>query len=133
MADQPQVIEREQSEQIIAPCYTFATVTDQIAATVLTKHTSLFWFGGFMAGVMLLGVFLLGVTVLFAKGTGIWGIRTPVMWGFAITNFVWWIGIGHAGIVTTAVLLLLNQLWRISTNRIAEATTVSAVACSGSS
>ena len=131
MADQPQVIDREQSEQIIAPGYTFATVTDQISATVLTKHTSLFWFGGFMAGVMLLGVFLLGVTVLFAKGTGIWGIRTPVMWGFAITNFVWWIGIGHAGTLISAILLLLNQRWRNSINRFAEAMTLFAVACAG--
>src|SRR5690348_4180236 len=133
MADeqQVQVIDREQTEHIIAPGYTFETVTDQIAATVLTKHTSLFWFGGFMAGVMLLGVFLLAVTILFAKGTGIWGIRTPVMWGFAITNFVWWIGIGHAGTLISAILLLLNQRWRNSINRFAEAMTLFAVACAG--
>ena len=54
-------------------------------------------------------MFLLAVGVLFTKGVGIWGLRTPVMWGFAITNFVWWIGIGHAGTLISAILLLLNQ------------------------
>ena len=62
---------------------------------------------------------------------GIWGIRTPVMWGFAITNFVWWIGIGHAGTLISAILLLLNQRWRNSINRFAEAMTLFAVACAG--
>jgi Ni/Fe-hydrogenase subunit HybB-like protein len=133
MAEEQQVIDRpqKQGEEIIAPGYTFDTVTDQIAATVLTGRTNLFWFGGFAAGVMLLGIFLLAVTMLFAKGTGIWGIRTPVMWGFAITNFVWWIGIGHAGTLISAILLLLNQRWRNSINRFAEAMTLFAVACAG--
>ena len=71
------------------------------------------------------------VALLFAKGVGIWGIRTPVMWGFAITNFVWWIGIGHAGTLISAILLLLNQQWRNSINRFAEAMTLFAVACAG--
>ena len=76
-------------------------------------------------------LFLLAVAMLFAKGVGIWGIRTPVMWGFAITNFVWWIGIGHAGTLISAILLLLNQHWRNSINRFAEAMTLFAVACAG--
>ena len=76
-------------------------------------------------------MFLLAVAVLLAKGVGIWGIRTPVMWGFAITNFVWWIGIGHAGTLISAILLLLNQRWRNSINRFAEAMTLFAVACAG--
>ena len=69
--------------------------------------------------------------MLLAKGVGIWGIRMPVMWGFAITNFVWWIGIGHAGTLISAILLLLNQHWRNSINRFAEAMTLFAVACAG--
>jgi molybdopterin-containing oxidoreductase family membrane subunit len=69
--------------------------------------------------------------MLLAKGVGIWGIRSPVMWGFAITNFVWWIGIGHAGTLISAILLLLNQQWRNSINRFAEAMTLFAVACAG--
>ena len=106
-------------------------MTDQIAAAVLTKHTPLFWFGGFGSASMLLCVFLLAVTRAVRQGAGIWGIRTPVMWGFAITNFVWWIGIGHAGTLISAILLLLNQRWRNSINRFAEAMTLFAVACAG--
>jgi len=128
--DQPIVAEPAPKE-IIAPGYTFGTVTDQIATVVLTKKTPLFWFAGFAVGALLLGVFLLSVTVLLVKGVGVWGIRTPVMWGFAITNFVWWIGIGHAGTLISAILLLLNQQWRNSINRFAEAMTIFAVACAG--
>ncbi len=76
-------------------------------------------------------LFLLAVGVLFAKGLGIWGLRTPAMWAWAITNFVWWVGIGHAGTLISAILLLLNQQWRNSINRFAEAMTLFAVACAG--
>jgi molybdopterin-containing oxidoreductase family membrane subunit len=65
------------------------------------------------------------------KGTGIWGVNNPVGWGFAIINFVWWIGIGHAGTLISAILLLLRQEWRTSINRFAEAMTLFAVACAG--
>ena len=119
------------SKTIIAPGYSFGSVTDQIATVVLTKRTPPAWFLGFGVGIALLLMFLLAVGVLFAKGVGIWGLRTPVMWGFAITNFVWWIGIGHAGTLISAILLLLNQRWRNSINRFAEAMTLFAVACAG--
>jgi Ni/Fe-hydrogenase subunit HybB-like protein len=69
------------------------------------------------------------VLLLFARGIGIWGVNVPVGWGFAIINFVWWIGIGHAGTLISAVLLLLRQQWRTSINRFAEAMTLFAVAC----
>jgi len=131
MADEPQVIEKPAPKEIIAPGYTFGTVTDQIATVVLTKKTPIFWFASFGVGVVLLFVFLLSVGLLFVKGVGIWGIRAPVMWAFAITNFVWWIGIGHAGTLISAILLLLNQRWRNSINRFAEAMTLFAVACAG--
>ena len=68
---------------------------------------------------------------LFVKGIGIWGVNIPVGWGFAIINFVWWIGIGHAGTLISAILLLLKQTWRTSINRFAEAMTLFAVACAG--
>ena len=64
-------------------------------------------------------------------GVGIWGINIPVGWGFDIINFVWWIGIGHAGTLISAILLLLRQEWRTSINRFAEAMTLFAVACAG--
>jgi len=130
MPDEIQVADRK-PEKIIAPGYTFGTVTDQIATVVLTKRTPVFWIASFGVGLVLLLLFLLAVGVLLAKGVGIWGIRVPVMWGFAITNFVWWIGIGHAGTLISAILLLLNQKWRNSINRFAEAMTLFAVACAG--
>ncbi len=71
------------------------------------------------------------VTMLMIKGVGIWGIRIPAAWGFAIVNFVWWIGIGHAGTLISAILLLLHQRWRTSINRFAEAMTLFAVMCAG--
>src|SRR3981081_1246731 len=76
-------------------------------------------------------LFLYSITYLFAVGVGIWGIQIPVGWGFAIINFVWWIGIGHAGTLISAILLLLRQQWRTSINRFAEAMTLFAVSCAG--
>ena len=131
MPDELQGLDPPAVKQIIAPGYTFGTVTDQIAAVVLTKKTPTFWMVSFGIGFALLLVFLWSLAMLLAKGVGIWGIRTPVMWGFAITNFVWWIGIGHAGTLISAILLLLNQSWRNSINRFAEAMTLFAVACAG--
>jgi Ni/Fe-hydrogenase subunit HybB-like protein len=127
-----QVLERtEDQEVVIAPGYTFATVTDKISGVVMTKHTPIFWFLWFSIGFILLQGLLASAVLLFWKGVGIWGIRMPVMWGFAITNFVWWIGIGHAGTLISAILLLLNQAWRNSINRFAEAMTLFAVMCAG--
>jgi molybdopterin-containing oxidoreductase family membrane subunit len=131
MADRPDVIEKAPPPEIIAPGYTFGTVTDQIATVVLTKKTPLFWFTGFTVGISLLLLFLLAVAMLFVKGLGVWGLRMPTMWAWDITNFVWWIGIGHAGTLISAILLLLNQTWRNSINRFAEAMTLFAVACAG--
>ena len=74
---------------------------------------------------------LAGASWLFYKGVGVWGIIIPVAWGFAIVNFVWWIGIGHAGTLISAILLLLKQDWRTSINRFSEAMTLFAVAQAG--
>ena len=71
------------------------------------------------------------ITLLMVKGVGIWGINIPIAWAFAITNFVWWIGIGHAGTLISAFLLLMHQKWRTSINRFAEAMTIFAVMCAG--
>src|SRR5262249_41957958 len=76
-------------------------------------------------------VLLYAVSYLLVRGVGIWGVLIPVGWGFAIINFVWWIGIGHAGTLISAILLLLRQQWRQSINRFAEAMTLFAVACAG--
>ena len=71
------------------------------------------------------------LTYLVIRGVGIWGNNQPVGWAFDITNFVWWIGIGHAGTLISAILLLFRQTWRTSINRFAEAMTLCAVACAG--
>jgi molybdopterin-containing oxidoreductase family membrane subunit len=113
---------------IIAPGYTPATVTDKISSVVLEK-TPRWWWPAFAAAFVVLMGFLYALAVLFAKGVGIWGVNAPVAWGFDIINFVWWIGIGHAGTLISAILLLLRQPWRTSINRFAEAMTLFAVAC----
>jgi molybdopterin-containing oxidoreductase family membrane subunit len=116
---------------VIAPGHTFATISDKIGAIVLTRRTPVGWLLGLAAGLALLGVFLTAVTWLFIRGVGIWGINIPVGWGLAIVNFVWWVGIGHAGTLISAILLLLHQSWRTSINRFAEAMTLFAVSCAG--
>jgi Ni/Fe-hydrogenase subunit HybB-like protein len=114
---------------IIEPGHTFGSVSDKIGSFVLTHRTPKGWWVGF--GIGFIGVMLLGQTLanLLLRGTGIWGVTNPVGWGFDIINFVWWIGIGHAGTLISAILLLLRQEWRTSINRFAEAMTLFAVAC----
>jgi Ni/Fe-hydrogenase subunit HybB-like protein len=116
---------------IVGPGHTFASVTDKIASLVLQKRTPLGWFIGFAISFSLLNLLLVAVAYLLLKGVGIWGLNIPVGWAFAIINFVWWIGIGHAGTLISAILLLLRQQWRMSINRFAEAMTLFAVACAG--
>ncbi len=116
---------------IVGPGHTFASVTDKIASIVLARRTPIGWLVGFTLSFLLLQVLLVSLGYLVLKGTGIWGLNIPVGWGFAIINFVWWIGIGHAGTLISAILLLLKQQWRTSINRFAEAMTLFAVACAG--
>ncbi|WP_152050580.1 NrfD/PsrC family molybdoenzyme membrane anchor subunit [Tautonia marina] len=116
---------------IIGPGHTYATVSDKLTAVVLLDRIRKSWVLGLAISFAFVMLFLMSVTVLFLKGTGIWGLNVPVMWGFAIVNFVWWIGIGHAGTLISAILLLLRQEWRTSINRFAEAMTLFAVACAG--
>jgi Ni/Fe-hydrogenase subunit HybB-like protein len=117
--------------RILGKEQTHASVTDQIGGIVLQHPRPVFWWMGFAFAFGGLGLFGLAVAYLFYKGVGIWGINIPVAWGFAIVNFVWWIGIGHAGTFISAILLLLNQKWRSSINRFTEAMTLFAVACAG--
>jgi Ni/Fe-hydrogenase subunit HybB-like protein len=119
------------SQEIIGPGHTYATVTDKISSIVLTRKTSLGWLAAFGIAFMFVMLLFYAVTYLFVEGIGIWGVNVPVAWGFAIINFVWWIGIGHAGTLISAILLLLRQEWRTSINRFAEAMTLFAVACAG--
>jgi Ni/Fe-hydrogenase subunit HybB-like protein len=114
---------------VIESGYSFRSMTDKLVSIVLTKNTPLAWFPFFIVGFLLMNGFLLAVTYLLAKGIGIWGNNVPVGWAFDIINFVWWIGIGHAGTLISAILLLFKQDWRTSINRFAEAMTIFAVIC----
>src|SRR5436309_1200418 len=116
---------------LIEPGHTFGSITDKISAVVLSGRQPLSWVIVVSIGFMLTGMLGMAITVLLLKGTGIWGINIPVGWGFAIINFVWWIGIGHAGTLISAILLLLKQGWRTSINRFAEGMTIFAVMCAG--
>ena len=116
---------------VIAPGHTFGTVTDKISSIVLARRTPLWWYAGFGVTMLLTGLLLVSLTNLVFTGIGIWGNNVPVGWAFDITNFVWWIGIGHAGTLISAILLLLKQTWRTSINRFAEAMTLFAVASAG--
>jgi Ni/Fe-hydrogenase subunit HybB-like protein len=116
---------------ILEPGQSLASVTDKISDVVLKRPIMKGWVFGLLIAFSLLMLLNLVVVLLMVKGVGIWGINIPVGWGFAIVNFVWWIGIGHAGTLISAILLLLRQQWRTSINRFAEAMTLFAVACAG--
>jgi len=121
----------EYTAPIVEPGHSYASVTDRISAIVLGKRTPRGWWVGLAIAFSLFLLLQVAVAYLMVRGVGIWGINIPVGWGFAIVNFVWWVGIGHAGTLISAILLLLRQKWRTSINRFAEAMTLFAVACAG--
>ncbi|MGO9127355.1 MAG: NrfD/PsrC family molybdoenzyme membrane anchor subunit [Terriglobales bacterium] len=129
--DEPSEATSGSRAPVIEPGHTFATVTDKISSIVLTRPTSNGWFLGFGIAFLLTMMMLYAIAFLFVRGVGIWGVTIPIGWGFAIINFVWWIGIGHAGTLISAILLLLRQSWRNSINRFAEAMTLFAVSAAG--
>ncbi|MGA7077338.1 MAG: NrfD/PsrC family molybdoenzyme membrane anchor subunit [Terriglobales bacterium] len=131
MATNTQIPVADRRVPVIAPGHTFSTITEKISSIVLTRPVSLGWIVGFLIVFGMLNMLMLALGYLFVKGVGIWGINIPIGWGFAIVNFVWWIGIGHAGTLISAILALLRQTWRNSINRFAEAMTLFAVACAG--
>src|SRR5215510_8711148 len=114
---------------VIQPGHTFESVTDKISSIVLARKTTIGWLFGFAAAFALLMMLTVTIVHLLMTGIGIWGNNIPVGWAFDIINFVWWIGIGHAGTLISAILLLFRQQWRTSINRFAEAMTLFAVAC----
>jgi molybdopterin-containing oxidoreductase family membrane subunit len=116
---------------VIGPGHDFGSITKKVGDIVTMRGFKKGWVFGFaivfMGSVMLFNT----IAYLVLKGVGIWGNNIPVGWAFDIINFVWWIGIGHAGTLISAILLLLRQSWRNSINRFAEAMTLFAVACAG--
>ncbi|MGA9120072.1 MAG: NrfD/PsrC family molybdoenzyme membrane anchor subunit [Bacteroidota bacterium] len=119
------------ADPLVGPGNTYESITEKISRPILKTPTPRGWFITFGIAFVFVMVFMVAVTYLFVRGVGIWGINIPVGWGFAIVNFVWWIGIGHAGTLISAILLLLHQHWRNAINRFAEAMTLFAVACAG--
>jgi len=118
-------------DPILAPGYNLVTITDKISSLVLARHASRGWYVGAAICLMLVTLLMVSLAYLLLRGVGIWGLNNQICWGFAIINFVWWIGIGHAGTLISAILLLLKQPWRTSINRFAEAMTIFAVTCAG--
>ena len=131
MATNLQIPVADRRPPVIAPGHTFTSVTEKISNIVLKRPISVAWVLGFLVVFSMLNMLMIALGYLFFKGVGIWGINIPIGWGFAIVNFVWWIGIGHAGTLISAILALLRQSWRNSINRFAEAMTLFAVACAG--
>jgi molybdopterin-containing oxidoreductase family membrane subunit len=118
-------------DSYLAPGETLQSVNDKISDIVLRQPNKRGWSLGFALAFVGLNIFLLAVVNILFRGIGVWGLNSPNMWAWDITNFVWWIGIGHAGTLISAILLLLKQEWRTSINRFAEAMTLFAVSCAG--
>jgi molybdopterin-containing oxidoreductase family membrane subunit len=116
---------------LLGPDNSYGTITDRIDGLVMRPQGRTLWRSGFALGVVLVMVLFISMVSLIAIGIGLWGVMIPVAWGFAITSFVWWIGIGHAGTLISAILYLLKQHWRTSINRFAEAMTIFAVMQAG--
>ena len=120
-------------DALLAPELDYTEVSQKLAGIPMAgpRKTHISWIMGFAISLLLLMVFFTAVGWLLLQGVGVWGINIPIGWGMDIINFVWWIGIGHAGTLISAILLLLRQQWRTSINRFAEAMTLFAVACAG--
>ena len=108
----------------------FSWITDKICGIVEEK-TPTWWWVCFVLACATASFTVMGLVYLVSTGTGVWGLANPANWGWAIVNFVFWIGIGHAGTLISAILCLLRQKWRTSINRAAEAMTIFAVVCAG--
>ena len=123
----PPELERE---PLVANRRSIGWLSDRIAGVIEAKTPSWWWIGFGISFLVMLMCFSL-ISYLISTGVGVWGVRHPTMWGWAIVNFVWWIGIGHAGTLISAILFLLRQRWRTAVNRAAEAMTIFAVMCAG--
>jgi len=117
-------------EPLVRNNRSFAWISDRVAAITEGKAPA-WWWAAFIPSVALLGLLVAMLAYQISTGVGVWGNNHPVMWGWDIINFVWWIGIGHAGTLISAILFLLRQRWRTAVNRAAEAMTIFAVMCAG--
>ncbi len=109
----------------------FGSVTEKICSVNEARRPPKAWYIAFAISSTFLAILGILIVYLFLTGVGVWGTHHPVMWGFPIVNFVFWVGIGHAGTLISAILHLFRQKWRTSINRFAEAMTIFAVICAG--
>jgi Ni/Fe-hydrogenase subunit HybB-like protein len=117
-------------EPLVQGSHDFHSITEKVCE-INERKTPRAWYIAFVCSLMVLGMLGSMIAYLFYFGTGVWGLQNPVNWGFAIVNFVFWVGIGHAGTLISAVLFLFRQSWRTAINRWAEAMTIFAVMCAG--
>jgi molybdopterin-containing oxidoreductase family membrane subunit len=117
-----------QQEILVEGNPTFEKITDAVSG-IVEKKAGKMWYIMFAISASITAMLFGMLGYLFWEGTGIWGLNNPVGWGWAIVNFVFWVGIGHAGTLISAILFLLRQRWRTSINRFAEAMTIFAVIC----
>jgi Ni/Fe-hydrogenase subunit HybB-like protein len=110
---------------------TYGQITEQVCAVVEDPKIRRAWLISFLFAVAWLGILFSMIVYLISTGVGVWGNQIPVAWGWPIVNFVFWVGIGHAGTLISAILFLMRQDWRTSINRFAEAMTIFAVICAG--
>jgi len=115
---------------LVVGTHNFSTITDAVT-NVNLRPAPIGWYIGFTASVIMLGVYITCVAYLLSTGVGVWGNNNSVDWAFDIINFVFWVGIGHAGTLISAILYLFRQNWRTGINRFAEAMTIFAVVCAG--
>jgi Ni/Fe-hydrogenase subunit HybB-like protein len=116
---------------LITGGHTYGSLTDTVAAIWEAPRPPRAWYVAMAFSLALLGILGAMVGYLVFNGVGVWGLNNPTGWGFDITNFVFWVGIGHAGTLISAILFLFRQKWRTSINRFAEAMTIFAVMCAG--
>lgn len=112
------------------PRLTYHEVSERICG-IVEKGVDRWWYVAFTISFTLMLLMFVLIGYLFQTGIGIWGVQIPVGWGFAIVNFVFWVGIGHAGTLISAILFLLRQRWRTAINRFSEAMTIFAIICAG--
>jgi len=127
VAPAPRELERE---PLVLNNRSLGWLSDRICGIVEDK-TPTWWWVSFLVSLPTALICFVMIGYLISTGVGVWGLNHPIAWGWAIVNFVWWIGIGHAGTLISAILFLLRQKWRTSINRAAEAMTIFAVMCAG--
>ena len=121
---------RMEREELVLNKRSYNWITERICG-VIEEPQPFIWWLLFIPSALIATLVPIGLIILISTGVGVWGNNHPVGWGWAITNFVFWIGIGHAGTLISAILFLTRQKWRTSINRASEAMTLFAVMCAG--